>query len=283
MASKSPTVRQRELGKRLRELRNGCDLTVEDVAERLLCSATKINGLESGLRRPSLRDVRDLCGLYEVERSTSTDLMSLARGTRETGWWTKYDDPDLNPYVGLEQEASSITSYTMYYVPALLQTEYYAGEIVRTIVPKMDPDMQQKRIEVRLRRQQLLEPDNRPRYRVLMDEAVLHRPVGSPALMAVQLRKVLEAVYIGRVAVQIIPFDVGAHAAQDSNFILFEFDETDLPSVVFVESLAYNQYLDKPTDVFRYREALDYLRDSALTLDASVELLVKMQRAYAGE
>lgn len=101
--------------------------------------------------------------------------------------------------------------------------------------------------------------------------------------MAVQLRKVLEAVYIGRVAVQIIPFDVGAHAAQDSNFILFEFDETDLPSVVFVESLAYNQYLDKPTDVFRYREALDYLRDSALTLDASVELLVKMQRAYAGE
>jgi hypothetical protein len=116
-----------------------------------------------------------------------------------------------------------------------------------------------------------------------MDEAVLHRQVGGSTLMADQLGKVLEAVRIEKATVQIIPFDVGAHAAQDSNFILFEFDETGLPPVIFVEGLTYNQYLEKLADVARYREALDYLRDSALTPRDSVQLVTEMQRAYAGQ
>src|SRR3984885_1458530 len=112
----SPTVRQRELGKRLRELRNQHGLTVEDVAEKLLCSATKISRLETGARRPSLRDVRDLCSLYEVDESTSAEFMNLARRAREPGWWTQYEDLNLDPYIGLEQEAASLTSYSMYYI-----------------------------------------------------------------------------------------------------------------------------------------------------------------------
>src|SRR5919201_1048486 len=119
----SPTVRQRELGKRLRELRNQHGLSVEDVAEKLLCSATKVSRLETGSRRASLRDVRDLCSLYDLDDSTSAELMDLARGTREQGWWTQYEDLKLDPYLGLEQIATSITSFTTYYVPALLQTE----------------------------------------------------------------------------------------------------------------------------------------------------------------
>lgn len=153
MATLSPTVRQRELGKRLRELRLEHGLTVEEVADRLLCSATKISRLETGTRRPSLRDIRDLCTLFSVDEPTAEEFMNLARGVREQEWWTQYEDLKLDPYLGLEQVASAITSYTMYYIPALLQIEEYTRVIIKTIAPKMDPKILQQRVEVRMRRQ----------------------------------------------------------------------------------------------------------------------------------
>jgi transcriptional regulator with XRE-family HTH domain len=283
VANTSPTVRQRELGKRLRDLRNQHGLTVEDVAAKLLCSATKISRLETGARRPSLRDVRDLCDLYKVGASVADEFMSLARGAREQTWWTQYEDLKLDPYLGLEQAATAITSYTMYYVPALLQTEAYTRAIIKAIAPKMDPGIYEQRVEARSLRQRRLQGDDRPRYRVLLDEAVLHRAIGGPALMAAQLEKILDAERHGRVVVQVIPFEAGAHAAQDSNFILFEFeDNTNQSSVVFVEGLTGNQYFEKPRDVARYREALDDLRDeAALSPRASVQRMTELQKAYA--
>jgi transcriptional regulator with XRE-family HTH domain len=280
----NPTVRQRELGKRLRELRNLHGFTVEEVAEKLLCSATKISRLETGARRPSFRDVRDLCTLYKVDEATADEFMNLARGAREQVWWAQYDDLKLDLYLGLEEAATAITSYTMYYIPALLQTEEYTRNIIKAIAPKMNPEVFKQRVEVRLRRQQRLEGDSVPRYRVLLDEAVLHRGVGGPAVMAAQLTKVLETEHNRKVTVQVVPFDAGAHASQDSNFILFEFEEGMSQSpVVFLEGLTGNQYLEKPADIARYREALDYLRDSALSPRESVQLITTMQKAYASK
>ena len=283
MTGTTPTVRQRELGKRLRELRNGHNLTVEDVAEKLLCSATKISRLETGARRPSLRDVRDLCSIYGVDESTSAELMSLARGARESVWWTQYEDLNLDPYIGLEQAAEAITCYSMYYVAALLQTEEYARTMIKSIAPRMDPQIVEQRTEVRLRRQQLLEQDNPPRYRVLLDEAALHRRVGGQILMSAQLDKVLEAAQLGRAAIQIIPFDVGAHAAADSNFVLLEFGGSGLPSVVFVEGLTGNQYFERKVEVARYRETIEYLRDSALSPRDSVRRIIEVRDTYSSE
>lgn len=282
----SPTVRQRELGKRLRELRNQHGLTVEDVADKLLCSATKISRLETGARRPSFRDVRDLCELYGLDEPTSAEFMTLAREARQQGWWTQYEDLKMDPYLGLEAAAAAITSYTMYYIPALLQTEEYTREIIRTIAPKMDPHILVERVEARMRRQQRLEEDDPPRYRVLLDEAVLHRAVGGPMVMASQLDKVLQAERRGKVTVQVVSFDFGAHAAQDSNFILFEFAEntnanTTQSPVVSVEGLTGMQYLEKSADIIRYREAIEYLRDSALSPRDSIALVAEKQKAYA--
>jgi transcriptional regulator with XRE-family HTH domain len=276
----SPTVRQRELGKRLRELRGEHGLTVEDVAERLLCSATKISRLETGTRRPSLRDVRDLCALYDVDESTASALMSLARSAREQGWWTQYEDLKLDPLIGLEQEASVITCYSMYYMPALLQTSDYARTIIKAIAPKMDDQILAQRVEARLRRQQLLESDNRPRYRVLLDEAILHRPVGGAALMAAQLNNVLEGVKQGRVTVQVVPFGAGAHAAADGYFVLLEFDGPNLQPVVFLEGLTGIHYLERKDEIARYRESLEYLRDYALSPRDSRGLVAEHRDAY---
>jgi transcriptional regulator with XRE-family HTH domain len=284
VATTNSTVRQRELGKRLRELRNQHGYTVEDVAERLLCSPTKISRLETGTRRPSLRDVRDLCALYEVDEPAAAEFMELARGAREQVWWTQYEDLKLDPYLGLEQVASAITSYTMYYVPALLQIEEYTKVIIQTIAPKMDSKIMQERIEVRMRRQGRLEETDRPRYRAFLDEAVLYRSVGGPAVMAAQLDKILDAERRNKVTFQVVPFDIGAHAAQDSNFILFEFEgESGLSPVAFVEGLTGNQYLEKPSDIARYREAAEYLRDTSLSPRDSVQRLTEIKKIYLAD
>lgn len=284
MTGTSPTVRQRELGKRLRELRNRHNLTVEDVASRLLCSATKVSRLETGARRPSLRDVRDLCMVYALDEPTSAELMSLARGAREQGWWTQYEDIRSDPYIGLEVAAASITAYSMYYIPALLQTKAYATALIQALAPQIDHEIFQQRIEIRLRRQQLLDQGSRPHYRVLIDEAVLHRRVGGPGVMASQLGKVIDAVDRGQVTIQVIPFEVGAHAAQDSNFVLLEFDnEPGLSPVVFVEGLTGNQYVERDADVARYRDAIERLRGSGLNPHDSVQRVDELRKTFSRE
>lgn len=278
MTGTSPTARQRELGTRMRGLRNEHNMTVEEVAEKLLCSATKISRLETGARRPSLRDVRDLCELYEVDESTSAELMSLAREARAAGWWTQYNDLNLDPLIGLEEAATDITCYAMNYIPGLLQTKEYAQGIIETIAPKMDPQIVAQRVEARMRRQQVLEKDSPPGYQVLLDESVLRRGVGGPATMAAQIDKVLAAVTRGKVIVQIIPFDAGAYVAADGYFVLLEFAEgSDLWPVVFIEGLAGNQYLDRKVDIARFRETIDYLRARALSSADSVKLMTKVR------
>ena len=280
MTGTSPTVRQRELGTRLRALRAESGMTVEEVAAKLLCSATKISRLETGARRPSLRDVRDLCGLYEVGEPSSAELMNLARGAREQGWWTQYDDLSLDPLIGLEQAATAITCYSMYYVPALLQTADYARAIIKAIAPKMDQEILQQRVEARMRRQQLLDGPNRPRYRVLLDEAMLHRPVGGPELMADQLDKVLETARNDKVTVQVVPFVAGGHAASDGYFILLEFDDQNLSPVVFLEGLTGIHFRERKDEIARYREAIEYLRDSALSTRDSQSLIIKAAESF---
>jgi hypothetical protein len=164
----------------------------------------------------------------------------------------------------------------------------------------MDSKILDQRVEVRMRRQKRLEESDKPRYRVFMDEAVLYRSVGGPVIMAAQLDKILEAERKSKVTFQIVPFDLGAHAAQDSNFILFEFDkkpnsspseeqsgsspldeEPMLSPVVFVETLTGNHYLGKDVDIKRYREAVEYLRDTALSPRHSVQRLAEIKEIYA--
>ena len=281
MADSSPTIRQRELGLRLRKLRTGLGLTVEDVADKLMCSTAKISRMETGARRPVPRDVRDLCALYNVDELVAAELMKLAREAREQGWWTQYEDLDLYPYIGLEQNASSISSYSVLYLHGLVQTEDYARAIIKAIAPKIESAILEQRVAARLHRQELLEQESPPNYRLLLDESALRRPVGGPALMAAQIAKLLELSAAGKVRIQLIPFAVGAYSVADMSFTLLEFSEPVLPPVVYVEGLAGSQYHERPVDVARYRESLENIRDSALSPRESEQRLLEMQKTYA--
>jgi transcriptional regulator with XRE-family HTH domain len=265
MADLSPTVRQRELGLRLRELRTAKNLTVEMVAKELLCSPTKISRAETAVRRATLRDVRDLCRIYEVDPETSAELMELAKDAYQPGWWNKYDDLKITPLIGMEQSASAITSFGMYFFPALLQSEDYARAIIKGIAPKIEEKVLDGRVKARMERQQrLFQGPRPPKHRVVLDEAVLRRHIGGPVLMRAQLDRVLSLMREDKTTVQVIPYTVGAYGANDSNFTYLEFAGTKLPDLVFVETLVSQLYIERPDEVGRYSEALDHLRDAAL-------------------
>lgn len=283
MVEENPTVRQRELSIRLRRLREENSLTVGEVAEQLLCSAAKVSRIETGARRVSLRDVRDLCQIYGVGDQEAAQLMDLARRARENGWWAHYDDLGVGPYFDLEQEAKAITYYSMSYIYGLLQSDDYARAIIRGVYPHMDDQVLKERVEARIRRQELLERASRPRLRVLLDEVVLRRRVGGPKVMSAQLGKIHDVAASEKVIVQIVPFSSGAQASSDSNMTLFEFEDALVPAIVHVEGLIGAQYIDRRESVDRYREVLDNLRDAALSPRESQVLITEIKDAHDRE
>jgi len=281
MADANPTARQRELGRQLRMLRESKGLTGEQVAEQILFSTTKLSRIETAQRKASLRDVRDLCQLYDVSESETVHLMDLARGAREEGWWARYEDLGVGPYLGLEQEARSITYYSLNFVHGLLQTENYARGIIRATHPQMDDQVLKERVEARIRRQELLEKVDRPRLRVLLDEAVLRRQVGGRDVMVGQLSKILDITTKEKAVVQIVPFSSSIQPGNESNFTLFEFGDSLLSSIVHIETLLSSLIYDRPTTIERYREVLDNLRDAALSPRDSQSLITVIRDEHS--
>ena len=279
MTDASPTVRQRELGLRLRKIRTSQGLTVDEVAEKLLCSAAKVSRLETGARRPVPRDIRDLCQLYNLDAATTAELMNLTKKAREQGWWARYEDLGLYPYIGFEQEATAITTYSLYWLPALLQTEDYARAIIKAIAPRISPDVVEDRVQARLRRQERLLGEDPPLYRALIDEAAFRREIGGPSLMTEQIDKVLKVAENPFVTVQLIPFDSGAYSIADIMFTILEFGQPLMSPLVFVEGLISHQYYDRAEEVARFREALENIRDSALSPRDSMQRLADMRKA----
>lgn len=284
MSDVSPALRQRELGLRLRKVRTDRGMAAEEVAGKLLWSPEKIYGIETAARRPTPRDVRDLCALYGVAGAAADELMHLAREAREQqGWWTQYEDLNLARLIGLEQQASSIIQYTMHYVPALLQTEEYAHAIIKAVLPGIDPKIHANRVEARIRRQRMLESEYSPRFQALIDEGVLRRRLGSAAVMARQLDKILEMARKGKAAVQIIPLDAGVYPASDSNFLFLEFSEFTRSPLVYVEGYASNHYYEEVPEVALYREAIERMGRVALSPRDSLFLMEEIRATHASD
>jgi transcriptional regulator with XRE-family HTH domain len=177
--ARNPVTCRRELGAALRALRLNGGLTAEEVAERLLCSASKVSRMENG-HGATLRDIRDLCGLYGVPDDKERDrLMELARRGRQQAWWQPFDLP-FGDYLGLEEDATSIKAFHCGLIPGLLQTGPYAAAIERSALAlslasgKEGNEYIRARVEMRLTRQRILTRDDPPRYHTIIDEAVLH-------------------------------------------------------------------------------------------------------------
>ena len=278
---RSPTVRRRELGALLRALRNEKGLTVEQVADRLLCSPSKVSRMETGHGIATPRDIRDLCELYDVTDQAERDrMMTLAREGKRRAWWQSYDLAYAN-YVGLEEEAVAVSAFQSSVVHGLLHTADYARAGHEGSMPRLDPDQINLQIEAKLTRQRILTRPDPPGFAVVLDEAALHRMVGGRQVMAAQLAKILDIAALPNVKVQILPFELGAHPAMESNFTILELPGP-APGVVFVEGMIGSTYLERPDDLKRYHNVFSELQSIALNPKDSGDLIAKLLRAYKG-
>jgi len=277
---RSPTLRRRELGARLRELRTARGLTVDQVAEQLLCSPSKVSRMETGQRGATLRDVRDLCQIYRLTDASQVDyLMGLVREAKQQAWWQSYD-LDYATYVGLEQAATSLCYYQSTIVPGLLQTVGYARAMHEGSMPaEFTPERADELIEVRMRRQQVLTREPPLHLHAVLDEAVLHRAVGGPAVMAGQSRHLNEIAKRPNVTLQVIPFSIGAHPAMENMFNIIEFGDV-APRVVYVEGLMGWLFLERENDIKRYAQVFKYLCEVALNPKDTIELISEVGARY---
>jgi transcriptional regulator with XRE-family HTH domain len=275
MTTRTPTGRRRRLGAELRRLREAAGLTIERVAEELECSPSKVSRIETGQVSATPRDVRDMLGLYRVDDDRLEAMVQVAREARQRGWWQKFVDvPDGVPaYVGLETAATSIDVYMALLVPALLQTPDYARAVIAAVRPDLPPSEIDRRVELRLRRQDLLDQERPPRVRVLLDDTVLRRPVGGPAVMAAQRRRLLADAERPAVTVQVLEAGAGAHAGMDGPFTIFGFPAPAERDVVALDSAADALYLEGPEDVARYRRVFELLLPAARSPEDSAAII----------
>ncbi|HET8788920.1 MAG TPA: helix-turn-helix transcriptional regulator [Actinomycetes bacterium] len=271
MTTRTPTGRRRRLGAELRRLREETGLTIDQVAEVLECSQSKVSRIETGQVSATPRDVRDMLALYRVSDAQREAMVQIAREARQPGWWQKFVDvPDGVPaYVGLETAATSIDIYMSVIVPALLQTADYARAVIGAVRPDLPGAEIDRRVELRLRRQALLDQDSPPALRVLLDDTVLRRPVGGEKVMAAQRRRLLEDAARPAVTLQVLPVEAGAHAGMDGPFTIFGFPAPAERDVVALDSAADALYLEGAEDVARYRRVFGLLLPAALTPEAS--------------
>lgn len=279
----NPTVRRRRLGQELRRLRELRGMTAEEVADRLLVSQSKISRLENGRRSISQRDVRDLCGVYDVEDRRIVDsLMQMAKESRQQGWWHAFGDIPYSVYIGLETDAASLRVYEPQVVPGLLQTQAYAEAVVAGALPEASAADVEKRVQVRMHRQERISAPRHPlRLWAVLDESALRRAVGGSQTMVEQLEHLMELSRLPHVTVQVMPFAMGAHPGVNGQYAILEFPDASDSTVVYLEGVTSDLYLEKANDVQSYSVMYEHLRAQALNADQTREFIEKVAKEYA--
>ena len=277
-----PIVLRTMLGSQLHRLREAAGITPDRAGYVIRSSRSKISRMERGRVGFKDRDVADLLTLYGItDEHMRADLLAVARQANAPGWWSKYGDilPDwFESYLGLEAAASVIRTFELQFVHGLFQTEAYARAVTllgHRAAPAEEID---RRVSLRLKRQDLLTSPEPPRTWAVIDEAALRRPVGGGAVMRGQLDRLIEVAELPHVTIQAMPFGRDGHAAAGGSFTILRFGDADLPDVVYIEQLTSALYLEKRDDVDHYAEVMDRLGAEALTPAATVQFLTGIAR-----
>lgn len=271
-----PTAASDLLTGRLRTAREQAGLTWETVAEEMGWSESKLYRIENDKSRVLTRDVTRLLRLYGVSGDKAEALLELARQAREPEWWHRYSAaiPEwFRVFVMLEGAASEELGYEPELVPGILQTEAYARAIVATAPPTVTEELIQERVAVRLGRQTRLDGQQPLRVWFVLNEAVLRRNVGGPAVMGEQVERLAALAARRNVTLQVLPFGAGAHPAMEGSFAVLRFPRDDVPDRVYVDLHVGAAYFQAPAEIERCRWVLDSLRASALSPDDTADLL----------
>jgi transcriptional regulator with XRE-family HTH domain len=268
-------VRRWRLGKQLREMREAAGKSQDQAADYLGVRRPTISRIENGRHAILPKNVRFLCQLYEVGAPQVDMLIRQAQESNERGWWVSYSDTMPNwfeTYVGFEADAKEIRTYHAELVPGLLQVPGYVRAMRTAYRGDVSDAEISKSIEFRLERQKRFET-RPPVYRVVLNEAVVRRPVGD---MQEQVRQLLAMAERELLTLQVLPFDVGPHPGMSGSFSLLTLPDEDAPNFVYLEHRDGAIYLERPADLDRYTATFDDLTRLALSPDATADFLVSL-------
>jgi hypothetical protein len=279
-SSGSPTVLRMILGRQLQALREKSGLSHQEAADAIYSSEWTVRRIEAGKGALKPLNIKSLLVTYGVTDVREIDtFLGLARDASRPGWWHQYGDalPDwFKVAVGLEESSSLIRAYEPQVVPGLLQTEGYVRAITAASFPSAGEEESERRVALRLARQDLLKRPAPPEYWVVLEETVLRRPIGGRDVMRGQLERLIEAAAQPSITIQVLPFAAGWHPAMYGMFNIFRFPDNAIPDVVYSEALTSAYYLNKPEETTKYTEALDRMAAVAATPDKTVTILKKI-------
>lgn len=278
--SRGPTARRIVLGAQLRRLREAAEISRVEAGYAIRASDSKISRLELGRVGLKERDVADLLTMYGVTDPREREMfLELVRRSHEPGWWYRYTDlmpPWFQDYVGLEESASRMQTYELLFVPGLLQTEDYARAILSHGRPELTADDRERLVVLRARRQQRIGRMHSPVLWAVIDESILHRPIGGRRVLLAQIEHLLEITRLPHITVQVLPYRLSGYAAEGS-FSMLRFAEPELPDVVYIEHLSGALYLDRREEIEKYGRVMERLAVDAETPDRSRQLLSKVR------
>ncbi|MEO3785424.1 helix-turn-helix transcriptional regulator [Actinocorallia sp. B10E7] len=279
----SPTVRRRRLAAEMRRLRAARAVNLDEVARGSDVGRTTVYRIEQASHAPKVNDIRALCRYYDLSEEATEELVTLARESRQRGWWQRPGPSSSIPswfetYIGLEEEASELLVYEPELITGLLQTEdYYRALLcVDPVLPEESAAEQDRRVEVRLKRQERLAGPDAPKLWVILNEASVRRVVGGRTVMKKQLEQLIAISRPRRITLQILPFSAGAHAAVDGSFHILHFPRQAHPSIVYLQFRRGSLYLEEKADIAEYMEIYEHLRAMALSPELSVELIERI-------
>ncbi|BCJ38509.1 transcriptional regulator [Actinocatenispora thailandica] len=277
------TVPRWRLGRELAKLREQSGLKTAQIESRTGFSRSKIYRMETG-KSPSRRaDVEILCQIYQAPARLAKALTALASETTKTGWWHSYGDviPEwFELFAGMEAYAESMDIYEPELVTGLLQTHDYAYDVMSTADANGDDEEIERHVDLRLARQARLTGEEAPRLHVILNEAVIRRPVGGPTSMAEQLRHIINVSHRDNVTVRVLPFSVGVHAAMLAGFTYLRFPDRLVPDVVYHDTRTGALYLDKAAQRKSYRQMWRDIDTRALDPAASRDMMATAAKEY---
>lgn len=285
--SSLPTVQRRMLARELRHLRERASLTGDDIKDRLGWSASKISRIENARISVSKRDIELLLDVYGANNSQRKRLLMLAEQTQTLQAWRIYPTlpEEFLSYLEIESAAALVRQWEVGVIPGIVQTEAYARHLTESW-REMDPMLTAREIEdrvaIRLKRQQRFLPPSSARLWLVLDEAVLRRTVGSPAIMAEQLRRLVELSRLPNVTLQVVPFDRPRGVFEES-FTLFNLDQSNPVEqcVVYIDRNVTSQFLLDEDQAIRFENMFERFVSYALDADGTRQSLLKAVEVFA--
>ncbi|MFM9593323.1 helix-turn-helix domain-containing protein [Streptomyces scabiei] len=275
-----PTTRRRQLGADLRRLRELKGLTLEEAGARVGVSKATLSRYETKEGSVKWPTVDALCREYDAPEEERLALVELAKDAKIQGWWRSLADPipdSMNLMLTLEDEVVREDHYACMFIPGLLQTRDYAEAVHRSSERQCPEREVQHMVDIRMKRQELLQRRDPPHVWCVIDEAALRRTVGGAEVMTSQLRHLLTIAELPHITVQVLPFTTGAHAAAVGSFLILAGQTPDL-DVVYVDLIGGGLFMEKPQELERYRLAFQYLKAQALDLQSSAQLIHRMSK-----